>query len=83
MALTEKATVLFSEPLFGRLKQLAAARHVSVGALVREACIEQYHLTSREDALAAVEAMAALSLPVGEVAQMKAESVPPVEGLPA
>jgi hypothetical protein len=75
MELSHKTTILLSAGLHERLK--------SLGELVREACIRQDGLSDAEDRLAAVEAMAAMSLPVGTVEDMKQESVPPPCELPA
>jgi hypothetical protein len=52
-----------------------------LGGIIREACLQVYGATDRNAALAAVDALGALSLPVGLVAEMKAESVPAPEPL--
>lgn len=83
MNLSHKTTVLLSAELHDRLRILARERRQSLGELVREACVKQYGLTDAESRLAAVEEMAAMSLPVASVAAMKRESVPPPRGLPA
>jgi hypothetical protein len=77
MELTEKTTILFSKPFVRQLRQVAKARHVSVGQLIRDACARQYGVGPAADAVVAAEELAALSLPVDEVAVMKAQSVPP------
>ncbi len=46
---------------------------------MRSACEKQYGLASVEERLAAVEALAALDLPVGSAEEMARESVPPPE----
>lgn len=83
MELTEKTTILLPKALHRGLKRMAKARSTSVGQLVREACCRQYGLGLAEDAVAAADRLAALELPVSDVATMKAESVPgPDELLP-
>ena len=59
-----------------QLTELARERGQSLGELVREACERQYGMVDRHARLAAVDALAALQLPVGPVEQMIAESVP-------
>ncbi len=76
MELTKKTTVLFSPELHQRLTEYAARRGVSVGELVREACVQTYGLVDTDARTKAARAIAALSLPVGDVASMKRESVP-------
>ena len=76
MGVSHKMTVLLPPALHRRLTQLAEERGQSLGELVRQACERQYGLADRDDRLAAVEALAALRLPVGPVAEMIAESVP-------
>jgi predicted DNA-binding protein len=76
MELNKKTTILFSEELHRRLSELATRRGVSLGELVREACAAQYGIGGNEGRREAVEALAALSLPVGEPETMKRESVP-------
>lgn len=83
MELSHKTTILLSAGLHERLKTVARERRKSLGELVREACVRQYGLNDVEDRLAAVDAMAAMSLPVGTVEEMKQQSVPPVRDLPA
>jgi hypothetical protein len=75
MPLTHKTTVLLSERLHRQLSQLAEERGQSLGELVRQACERQYRMVDADARLAAVEAMAAMRLPVGPVEQMIAESV--------
>lgn len=76
MALTKKTTILFPPELHARLARLAEQKGTSLGELVRSACEKQYGLASRRERLAAVEALAALDLPVGTPEQMARESVP-------
>ncbi len=82
MEQTHKTTILLSPELRDRLRQLARQRGTSLGQLIREACISQYGLTSREERLQAVDELAALELPVAEPGQMKRESVPEPEDMP-
>jgi len=76
MELSKKTTILFSPELYKQLSRLAKQKGVSLGELVRSACERQYGLVSREDRLEAVRNLAVLALPVGEVREMKEESVP-------
>jgi hypothetical protein len=81
MELSKKTTVLFTPALHRRLQKLAALRGTSMGDLVREACEQQYGLVEPEERLEAVRELAGMSLPVGNVTQMKQESVPASESL--
>lgn len=76
MELTKKTTILFSPDLHARLQRLAKQQGTSLGELVRSACERQYALASADERLAAVEALAALELPVGSPEEMARESVP-------
>lgn len=76
MELSKKTTILFSPELYKRLYRLAKQKGVSIGELVRSACESQYGLAPRDDRLEAVRDLAALALPVGQVREMKEESVP-------
>lgn len=80
MELSKKTTILFSPELHDRLSRLAESRGQSMGQLVREACEQQYGVVGSSEQVAAVAALARLSLPVGSVAEMKRESVPDAEG---
>jgi predicted transcriptional regulator len=82
MEQSHKTTILLSPELRDRLRQLARQRGTSLGQLIREACISQYGLTSRQERLQAVDELAALQLPVAEPGQMKRESVPEPEDMP-
>jgi hypothetical protein len=81
MGLTHKTTILLSPALHRQLTQLAEERGQSLGELVRQACERQYGPADRDGRLAAVEALAALRLPVGPVEEMIAESVPEPQDL--
>jgi len=76
MELSKKTTILFSPELHERLSRLAVERGTSLGDLVRTACESQYGLPTKDEKLAAVRSLAALTLPVGDPQQMKRESVP-------
>jgi hypothetical protein len=81
MELDKKTTILFTPDLHRHLVKLAKQRGVSLGQLVRQACEERYGYISPDEKLGAVEEMRALSLPVGDVDEMKKESVPEPEEL--
>jgi hypothetical protein len=83
MELSKKTTLLFPPDLHRHLTRLARQRGVSLGELVRRACEAQYGTVSKESRLAAVRDLEALSLPVGDAAQIENESVPgPADLLP-
>ena len=79
--LTKKTTNLFSPDLYRRLIEVAERKGVSVGALVREACVQVYGLVDMDTRASAVDALAGMSLPVAGTAQMKRESVPDADDL--
>jgi hypothetical protein len=82
MELTRRTTILLPEDLYRHLVRLAERRGVSMGELVRSACVRQYGLGSTEDRRRAVAELAELALPVGSPEEMAAESVPdPQRGL--
>jgi hypothetical protein len=74
MALTSRVQVLFEPSQLHRLQALAEAEGRSVGALIRAAVERTYLEGNRADRLAAVERMAAMSLPVADWEQMERES---------
>ncbi len=76
MELRKKTTILFNQDEYQQLKEVAKARHSSVGSLVREACEIQYGLHSRGSSKAAVERLANLGLSVSDTGTMKKQSVP-------
>ncbi len=82
MDLEKKATILFPPRLYEHLGALARQRGVSVGQLVRDACVAQYGSASRDARTEAARALAELSLPVGPVEQLVLESTSPAEDLP-
>ena len=75
MELSKKTTVLFSPELHERLTEFAAKRGVSLGELVREACVQSYGLVDADTRARAVTALGALRLPVSDATTMKRESV--------
>jgi predicted DNA-binding protein len=74
--LSQKTTILLTPQLHERLASLARRRGVSMGQLVRSAVEAQYGLVDPDARLDAVQALGALSLPVGSPAELKAESDP-------
>ncbi|MEW6232055.1 MAG: ribbon-helix-helix protein, CopG family [Chloroflexota bacterium] len=73
--LTKRVQVLLEPPQFARLEEIAKVRKSSVGALIREAVEKEYFRTDRKERLAAVERMAAMTLPVADWEQMERESI--------
>jgi hypothetical protein len=76
MELSKKTTILFPPDLHRQLTEQAERRGVSMGELVREACMITYGLVEPGARAAAVQALAGLALPVGTPADMKRESQP-------
>lgn len=64
--LTKRLEILFPEDLAEYLKQLAEREGCSVGTLVREAVLEKYTATSRQEKMAAAERLCALEAPCGD-----------------
>lgn len=83
MELSNKTTILHSADLHPRLTSLVAARRQRLGEFVREANRRQYRLADRSERLAAVDALAELQLPLGNVEAMLRESVAPLRDLPS
>lgn len=81
MELAHKTTILLSPDLHKRLTERARQQHKSLGALIREACEATYFRPTAMQRLAAVEAMAALQLPVSDPKTMKQEAVQPYKPL--
>lgn len=79
--LSKKTTILFSPELHRRLTEYSARRGVSLGALVRDACVATYGLVDADVRLEAAKALGALSLPVGSPLAMKLESQPDADSL--
>jgi len=81
MELSKKTTILFSPETHRRLSELASRRGMSLGGLVREACLQVYGIVDSEARVTAVDALFALELPIDSVEQMKRESVPDAASL--
>jgi hypothetical protein len=81
MELSKKTTILFPPSFHEHLVRVAAREGVSLGELVRKACGELYGPAGGEHRFEAATRIRLLSLPVGSVAGMKAESVPPPKRL--
>jgi predicted transcriptional regulator len=79
MELSKRTTVLLPPDLHRQLTLIARQRGESVGELVRQACAAQYGIVSRESRAAAVRALEAMSLPVGDPEQLERESMPASE----
>ena len=74
--LTKKTTILFSPKVYRQLERVAHKEGTSVADLIRRAAIQRYLLPNRQSRVDAVEALAAMRLPVsdwhtmhGEIAQ--------------
>ncbi len=76
MELSKKTTILFPELLHKRLTQIAKQNKTSLGKLVRTACEKQYGLVSQSEAEEALAELAGLSLPIGEMPELKRELSP-------
>ena len=70
-----KTTILLPKTMYARLSRQAKQRNISMGELIRRAVEAELDHPDRDGRLAAVERLAALSLPVGTPGEMKAESV--------
>lgn len=81
MELSKKTTILLTPDLHDKLSRLASNKGISLGEVIRQACEKQYGITSMSDRVDAVRRLAALALPVGDVATMKDESVPTPDAL--
>ena len=77
--LSKKTTILLQPELHRRLTRLAEQRRTSLGELMRSACEKQYGWGGSAEQLAAVRAIGALELPVGELSDMKRQSQPEPE----
>jgi len=69
----KRTQILFPEDELRRLRRDAAARHCSVGHLVREAVAKSYGQKPDQARLEAVRRIAAMSLPVSDWEQMEEE----------
>jgi len=75
---TERVEVAFTAGEMARLRAIAETRRATVEGIVRETVVHGLLRPSREARLAAVRRMAELSLPIGDIDQVKRESVPEV-----
>ena len=73
--LTKRVQVLLDPFQYQRLDEIARQRNRSVGALIREAVDRVYLQTAVDERLEAVQALAAMHLPVADWDQMERESV--------
>ena len=73
--LTKKTTILFPPKVYRQLEQVARQQGMSVAHLVRQAAIQCYLVPDRRTRQAAVDALAAMNLPVADWPRMKAEIV--------
>ncbi|MBI4598443.1 MAG: hypothetical protein HY737_08605 [Candidatus Omnitrophica bacterium] len=73
--LTKKTTILFPPKIYRQLERVAKQQGTSVAHLVRQAAIRQYLLPDRAARVAAVEAIAAMRLPVSDWQSMERETI--------
>jgi len=71
--LTKKTTILFSPTMYRQLEQVARQQGTSVAQLIRQAAIQCYLVPNRRTRLEAVEALAAMALPVADWPTMEQE----------
>jgi predicted DNA-binding ribbon-helix-helix protein len=73
--LTKRVQVLLDPLQYQRLDEIARQRNRSVGALIRDAIDRVYLQSAAPERLEAVQALAAMQLPVADWEQMERESV--------
>ena len=73
LSLTKKTTILFAPKIYRQLEQLAKEQGTSVAHLVRQAAIQCYLVPNPRTRLEAVEALAAMELPVTDWPKMEEE----------
>ena len=73
--LTKRVQVLLDPFQYQRLEEIARQRDRSVGALIRDAIDQAYLQNAVDERLGAVQALAAMQLPVADWDQMERESV--------
>lgn len=71
--ITKKTTILLSKRLHRRLQRLSKITNKSMGRLLRDAAERQYFAVPPDERAAAVKKMAAMQIPVGSPAEIKAE----------
>ncbi len=74
MELSKKTTILLSPDLHSFLTRLAEEQNVSLGALIRTACEQQYGYVPDQERVRAAEELSRLALPVAEPETLKRES---------
>jgi predicted DNA-binding protein len=72
-ALTKRIQILLSEEQYGLLKRLAAAKHTSVGALVREAVEAVYLEDLKDKRVKIAQRLVEMELPVADWLEMEEE----------
>ncbi len=73
--LTKRVQVLLNPFQYQRLDEIAQQRNRSMEALIREAVDQVYLQSTIDERLEAVQALAAMQLPVADWEQMERESV--------
>ena len=73
--MSRRLEIRFPDELGERLAQIARTEGCSVATLIREAVLERYGITSREEKLAAVDRLDALEGPAPDWEQMENEIV--------
>ena len=71
--MTKKTTILFPPKVYRQLEHVAEQRGTSVADLIRRAAIQCYLVPDQRTRLAAVEAIAAMNLPVADWETMERE----------
>ena len=61
----KKATLLFEEDIYEKLREKSLIDNVSIGELVREAVSVYYGIKNTEDKLEALNKLKSMKLPVG------------------
>lgn len=74
MPLSKRTTILFPPEVWDELGRVAKEKGTSVAHLVREAAVQRYLAPNKATRKAAVEALAAMRLPVSSWSQMEAET---------
>jgi predicted transcriptional regulator len=73
--LTKRVQVFLNPFQYQRLDEIARQRNRSMEALIREAVDQVYLQSTTDERLEAVQALAAMQLPVADWEQMERESV--------